>query len=1228
MLESQQRAAVVVDDFLQLLDKVAVEDEHFAASIGASIAVANQSPPGSPAKLLLDFPCQVGDKVELVQGYEKFGDATGGPLHPGDRGVVVETQLGPNGERYVRCSHCLGRRFYEAPADFQLFFVLSSRRSVRVLFDGRRWWYQPQAIVPERSGLIETPGVWFLKKLLRAHSFDHVSLQPLDHVAKGTSLVGDWVKVKGEKPYFGRIASDAECTSPSRGSVRESVGTVPVEFVDKAFGDSCGVRLTLSDAMSDGSAIRRVRMSKIVHCSPLVVVEDVKGEPVDAPSSTDGVPRHASDRHVAEIAALSRLDGAAMDFITKECGKSSDALASLFSSGLPSAILTAIDVAERQMGSLEPKEDLPEKIAVIGRLACVIAKQLFASDATAEEVNAANAALTEMELDPVVSSRSLGPESELPEPGDAPNLPSSEATSRRAQSRRLRMRDVLSRRDPRRQSGDDAQAQGMATIQQRRSMLLSLMSRSRRGESSFFNDIMDQEMSVYGTEVPPVPPLRDSFYSTQLNTASGSSDDSISDAHLALNDLSTTFLDTVLRCRGSGELPGTRMSPSSTFFVRQLIAAGLLVNSVSWLKACVDSQAKKHQAPSTQKSSSILKGLVDDEGTTLLHLAVSLGCKTEVLSFLVGRGSTVESRDIQKAAETDQADSLAILLKHSPMKDIDISQYGPSVQRVFTQERVRKEQLDHKMREEVGGFMVDVLRRFVQFGLKARQRNIPRVELCSKSIAEVLVGNSLLQSLQTNQPFGSGRLLSSGPSHEDDSTAKVVATEGILGILPSPIIREAFLSDDNFVRLLALLDDFLCSKAMNDGAAGLSLLLVMLQRFPELRHCAEIQRFGLIDLVAFHDDLATARTAEIQRRNRPGTSIQGQSPTVCCPSKHIAVLFITRHSSFRCDLCGDGVDRGRPMHGCRECDWDVCESCTDKAQSGAIKCSSIKDLAATVRGLLTEEEGSELMLASSSTSIDTSYEFLALTDRLLRRDTRALKDIGSMLLSPGKVSNHQFLTFFLPAFHSAFFSASDEDDLHLHAASGSGRRCKKPRMIDGLGDLSLESPEDKLTFCSQSIRLLASGDDVCDEVKRSVADSSNSESDPSPRMIPDDYVFSNAFQELLRRLHQILAMREDVQLVNSTPESFGSTSSADQKRGDLQSLTKPIELRLGPSKFGVASIVDQQMASLSILVEPLVPISDVASQVLRSCRVYDETFVHHCKTYVKRVNVSCVWCRL
>jgi hypothetical protein len=41
----------------------------------------------------------VGDKVELVEGYEKLGDSANGPLQPGDRGSVIEIQRGPTGER-------------------------------------------------------------------------------------------------------------------------------------------------------------------------------------------------------------------------------------------------------------------------------------------------------------------------------------------------------------------------------------------------------------------------------------------------------------------------------------------------------------------------------------------------------------------------------------------------------------------------------------------------------------------------------------------------------------------------------------------------------------------------------------------------------------------------------------------------------------------------------------------------------------------------------------------------------------------------------------------------------------------------------------------------------------------------------------------------------------------------------------------------------------------------
>jgi hypothetical protein len=86
ILQSQNKRtnkSVAFADFLQIINEVVKEDEQrFAAAI-------------LPSEL------ELGDRVELVEGYERFGDAVNGPLTPGERGIIVEFQLGPEGERYV-----------------------------------------------------------------------------------------------------------------------------------------------------------------------------------------------------------------------------------------------------------------------------------------------------------------------------------------------------------------------------------------------------------------------------------------------------------------------------------------------------------------------------------------------------------------------------------------------------------------------------------------------------------------------------------------------------------------------------------------------------------------------------------------------------------------------------------------------------------------------------------------------------------------------------------------------------------------------------------------------------------------------------------------------------------------------------------------------------------------------------------------------------------------------
>jgi hypothetical protein len=77
-------------DFLGLIQRIIAEDsKHF---------VRCPSVERSP----LCF--EIGEKVELVEGYERFGDAANGPLLPGDRGSVIELQKVASDEMYVICS--------------------------------------------------------------------------------------------------------------------------------------------------------------------------------------------------------------------------------------------------------------------------------------------------------------------------------------------------------------------------------------------------------------------------------------------------------------------------------------------------------------------------------------------------------------------------------------------------------------------------------------------------------------------------------------------------------------------------------------------------------------------------------------------------------------------------------------------------------------------------------------------------------------------------------------------------------------------------------------------------------------------------------------------------------------------------------------------------------------------------------------------------------------------
>lgn len=83
LMKTEAGKDVCFEDFVGVIRRVVEDDEESRGKLGTEAGCT----------------IEVGDKVELVDNFAMFGDATGGPLQPGDRGIIVEIQEGPNGER-------------------------------------------------------------------------------------------------------------------------------------------------------------------------------------------------------------------------------------------------------------------------------------------------------------------------------------------------------------------------------------------------------------------------------------------------------------------------------------------------------------------------------------------------------------------------------------------------------------------------------------------------------------------------------------------------------------------------------------------------------------------------------------------------------------------------------------------------------------------------------------------------------------------------------------------------------------------------------------------------------------------------------------------------------------------------------------------------------------------------------------------------------------------------
>jgi len=126
---------------------------------------------------------------------------------------------------------------------------------------------------------------------------------------------------------------------------------------------------------------------------------------------------------------------------------------------------------------------------------------------------------------------------------------------------------------------------------------------------------------------------------------------------------------------------------------------------------------------------------------------------------------------------------------------------------------------------------------------------------------------------------------------------------------------------------LTLLESYLCSKDRNENYAGFVLASFLFQSSITLRSL-DIERFGFCELFRIHiNRLEIACDTEVDQNNRRSA--------VRCPQGHEAFYHITDKNSFRCDLCDRAIKIGKGLHGCRLCDWDICELCLPDDEDGS-----------------------------------------------------------------------------------------------------------------------------------------------------------------------------------------------------------------------------------------------------------------------------------------------------
>ena len=1109
----------------------------------------------------------------------------------------------------------------------------------------------------ERSGLTDSPGIWFLKAILRSHAYDERTLDSLVGKPVSTSSwkIGDLVAPKklkstnksdeagshGMDKDVGRIVQESSVSGPFSVRARAS-GSVNVVFVSRTFAESAYLQSSSFREKPVALESRKVPISRLVHTSAIHGVSASqkfrKGSRLQARTTEEEDEEMDSDspsyRLTSEFERIKELNVSAIERMTKECDRTSTSLVGLVEAGLPRYILQALDQVMKHGDLSDNDESIAQSISALGKLALRIVEKTFPNECCAKTAKS-------------VASKQKRVESENSNP--------LEATSQENNS-------------PNENADSSTEDEGgrvsrSSSLLQRRRMLLSLMSRARRSGSDSLGDIIDREMNMLpslemGTDATEAfffspPSAQDNLDEDssrqeegQLENSRPSEYSSPVEGKAYQESLAEhTLLDEIFRGRSntkSTNKADVEKCIIPLVSIKNVVSTGILENSLPWLKAYLGSFAKKISRKRSANEAPILNRALDDDGTPLLQLAISFGCSTPIIEELIRYGAPVTEIELQLAVDIDLPETLSVLLGHQIYFDgiIDLKKCSSAVAEAIKCAKERQESERQSLRSKTSSFSVSFTQKLIQIGLKRRQQQqLHGDDILGRTIARVLVGNIEICALHKGKKRVQSDTSNIDQTKSEGSEVNFSGIDpcGILQVLPLSILGRSLSEDPSyFTNLLLFIEDFLCSKGINDACMGLTLLQLLLQKFPPLSQSIEMERYGFAELVDSHAALSLNRLTEISSRvaKKDQRRDRDCGEAIFCPKKHVATLHITKHSSFRCDLCGAGVKCGAIMHGCRECDWDACEACTDKAEGGILKWKFVRDLSSQCQDMFgqkadlwahaseVEEMKWAIRLEKYLRQLDNTSNVNNLSIRLLQRDPDAIQVLAGMLREKGCVTMHQFLMVILPALHSTLMGKSPSTE-----EINSGRRNKKPR-VAGIGSRESETvanarEEERLEFAKEMLKSLvndsvedhANNDLVEDEDGDFTLNDGGSEDDsPTKAERNSDVHNTNQLPELLRRVHRVLALHEDVTTsnVSHTKNKNGVSPS------NLRSLKEVLKLQLRKKDLigSTEQKAFQASQDVTIFSEPLVSINDLSHQILKTASRTHPDYVAFCRNLV------------